>query len=82
VGLKGAVDHVVVLERALEQLPAEWRSVTKQGDDLPLVVHATVRWPARPGPANLREACSDRNTEISIGMEVAGPETLGPSVPL
>src|SRR5579862_7362109 len=72
-GANDAADHVVVLERALAQLPAQWRLGHEAGDDTSLVVHPIVVRADSAGASHwFVEACSDRNIEVSIGMAVDG----------
>lgn len=70
-GANDAADHVVVLERALAQLPPGWQLGHAEGDDASSVLHPIL---VRSHPAGATysfvEACRERNLEVSIGMPV------------
>jgi hypothetical protein len=70
-GSNTAVDHVVVLDAALAQLPNVWRAGHGDGDDPDEVVkRVTIRADAAGGTHWFAEACRDHNCEFSIGYHI------------
>jgi hypothetical protein len=70
-GANNALDHEVLLDQAISQLPAQWRLGHRPGDDAALVVHQVlVRSDSAGASHGFVDACAERNIEVSIGMAI------------
>lgn len=71
-GANTAVDHVVALGEAIDQLPPEWRAGHQPGNDDPsAVVHKLLIRADSAGASHwLAEECVDRNCEFSFGYQI------------
>ena len=72
-GANDTCDHVTVLDRALAQLPDEWRIGHRRGDDTGLVVHPILARSDSAGASHgFVNACAERNIDVSVGMAIDG----------
>jgi hypothetical protein len=70
-GANTAIDHVMLLADALEQLPAVWRTGHDVGDDASLVERRILVRADSAGASHwLAEECVDRNIEFSLGYQI------------
>ncbi len=70
-GANNALDHEVLLDRAISQLPEQWRRGHRPGDEIELVVHPVlVRSDSAGASHDFVDACAERNIEVSIGMAI------------
>jgi Transposase DDE domain group 1 len=70
-GANTAIDHVVVLADALDQLPPEWRRGHDAGGDPALVERRILVRADSAGASHwLAEECVDRNIEFSLGYQI------------
>jgi len=70
-GANTAVDHVVLLADALDQLPAVWRAGHDVGDDASTVERTLLVRADSAGASHwLAEECVERNIEFSLGYGI------------